>query len=394
MQLQHGAHLGYCTNIHRGESWAEVFHYLKTDTLRVKQRVAPQDRFGIGLRLSAQAAAELSTAHHLTEFRQWLDQENGYVFTINGFPYGSFHGTRVKEKVFQPDWTQSSRLEYTLQLFELLAVLTPSGQSGSVSTLPASHKTFGIDRQGLDQIFKNLQICSHLIEALSEQYGVDLHLGLEPEPLGLFETTGETLKFFALYMDEYPQHRHFFKTIGVNYDTCHLALQYEQAHTSLSRLLDSGIRISKIHLSNALKVKPTRESLEHLKLYDEPVYFHQVIAYDGEHLPLKRYLDLPQALSQATLVETEAELGQEWRIHFHIPLHAQPQAPFANTQDHVCDTIDWLVQHPLACSHLEMETYTWAVLPEVLKKTDVVDQLEAEYQWTLAQLQQKNFNPM
>ena len=96
MRLNHDIHLGYCTNIHRGESWEETWHGLKEHTLRVKDRVSGGKPYGIGLRLSAQAANELNQPGKLDEFRRWLDQNGCYVFTINGFPYGSFHGTRVK----------------------------------------------------------------------------------------------------------------------------------------------------------------------------------------------------------------------------------------------------------------------------------------------------------
>jgi hypothetical protein len=226
MQLNHGIHLGYCTNIHRGETWEETWRGLREHTLRVKERVSGGKPYGIGLRLSAQAAQELSAPERLVEFQRWLEKENCYVFTINGFPYGSFHGTRVKEQVFKPDWSTKERLVYTNQLFDLLAKLLPPGVSGSVSTLPGSHKTFPIGAEELEAIFANVRLCREHIEKVSEASGHDLHLGFEPEPLGLFETTGESLKFFAHYFDRYPRDKDFFKFIGLNYDTCHLAIEY------------------------------------------------------------------------------------------------------------------------------------------------------------------------
>ena len=110
MRLKHGIDLGYCTNIHRGETWEETFAGLKEYTLRVKERVCPEgERYGIGLRLGADAAMELGRTSALGEFRRWLDANDCYVFTINGFPYGKFHGTRVKEQVYRPDWTGPNR---------------------------------------------------------------------------------------------------------------------------------------------------------------------------------------------------------------------------------------------------------------------------------------------
>lgn len=385
MELLNGLHLGYCTNIHRGESWDETWAGLKDYTLQVKQRVCkPGQRYGIGLRLSAQAAQELAQPGALTAFRHWLDANDCYVFTINGFPYGAFHGTRVKEQVFKPDWTQQARLEYTCQLFDLLAELLPEGQSGSVSTLPGSHKTFGVGVDELEAIFDNLRSCSQHIARLSERTGHDLHLGLEPEPLGLFETSGETLKFFGLYLDRHPSDRDFFRHIGLNYDTCHLAIEFEEAAAALDRITQAGIRLSKLHFSSALKLTPTPENLDRLRAYDEPVYFHQVIAKENDELPLRRFRDLPDALAFAKA--SPQAVGSEWRVHFHIPLHAEPGGDFQSTCDHLFGAMDWLAKHPQSCQHIEMETYTWEVLPETLRSGSVVDQLVKEYDWTLTEM--------
>lgn len=382
MELKHGLHLGYCTNIHRGETWEETFAALREHTLRVRERVGAADRpYGIGLRLGAAAARELARPETLTAFRRWLDDHACYVFTINGFPYGAFHGTRVKEQVFKPDWTSPERLEYTCLLFDLLAQLLPEGQSGSVSTLPGSHKTFGIGAEELEAIFANLQTCARHIARLSEKTGHDLHLGLEPEPLGLIETSGETLKFFGLYLDRHPGDKEFFRHIGLNYDTCHLAVEYEEPKSALDRLTAAGIRLSKLHFSSALKLHPTPANLERLRAYDEPVYFHQVVVKDSDDLPLRRFPDLPDALAHAE--RQPPEPGSEWRVHFHIPLHAEPGGDFQSTRDHLEGAMDWLAANPEKCQHIEMETYTWEVLPEALRSGSVVDQLVREYDWTL-----------
>lgn len=387
MRLNHDIHLGYCTNIHRGETWEETWNGLKNYTLRVKDRVSGGNPYGIGLRLSAQAAQELSAPGKIDEFRKWLDANNCYVFTINGFPYGSFHGTRVKEHVFKPDWSKTERLDYTKQLFDILGQILPAGVSGSVSTLPGSHKTFGTTAEELDAIFTNLRLCREHIEKVAEKNGQDLHLGLEPEPLGLFETSGETLKFFGLYLDRHPRDRDFFKFVGLNYDTCHLAVEFEEAKAALDRISGAGIRISKLHFSSALKLKPTAENVARLRGFDEPVYFHQVIASYGPEEPLRRFKDLPDALEFAQV--NPNGLGEEWRVHFHIPLHAQPGENFDGTGDHIIGAMDWLAANPTKCQNIEMETYTWEVLPQDLRSGDVVDQLEREYQWTLKEMRER-----
>lgn len=388
MHLAHNSHLAYCTNIHRGETWAETFLGLKEHTLRVKERVSPDEPYAIGLRLSHQASIELSEKDTLEDFKTWLEKNNCYVFTINGFPYGSFHGSRVKESVYQPDWATSERVTYTKRLFDLLIQLLPEGISGSVSTVPGSFKAFNSSADDIDMMFENLYEIYLYIDKLSDDTGHDLHLGLEPEPLCLFETTGETLKFFGLLVDKYPNQPGLLKRIGVNYDTCHLAIEYEEPHTALERLVGSGIRLSKIHLSSALKLTPTSELIPKLKAYYDEVYLHQTVVSFGDEEPLMRFLDLPDAVTWA---ESASNLGEEWRIHFHVPLHAEPKNYLHTTQDHILGTLDYLAnQKPGLCQHFEMETYTWEVLPDNVRESDVVDQLEKEYQWTLGQLKAHN----
>src|SRR5947209_5322428 len=155
MKLNHGLHLSYCTNVHRGETWAETFEALERYTLAVKQRVCPEGPYAIGLRLSHQAATELKQPEALLHFEKWLDENDCYVFTINGFPYGKFHGTRVKEQVYLPDWSSAERVSYTRLLFDLLAELLPAGLEGSVSTVPCGFKQPAATSQKWDAIRRN-----------------------------------------------------------------------------------------------------------------------------------------------------------------------------------------------------------------------------------------------
>ncbi len=392
MRLQHQAHLAYCTNVHPGKDWEQTFHSLQNEVLAVRKRVCPDSEYAIGLRLSASAAHELSEPQTLHAFQRWLEKESCYVFTINGFPYGDFHNTRVKENVYLPDWSSPDRLTYTLQVFDLLVQLLPEGVSGSVSTVPGSFKPFNTTPEQLEAMHQNLyQVYQH-IERLSEKRDTDLHLGLEPEPLCLFETTPETIAFFDQFLDKRSDAAAIRRRIGVNYDTCHLALQYENAATSLAAFAGAGIRISKLHLSSALKVRDfSPATLAQLDTFCEPTYLHQTLAASrtpsSSNSPLHSYTDLPEALAARRASQDKAE---EWRIHFHIPLHAEPAAPLLSTSDHLTDALDYLAQNPETCQHLEMETYTWAVMPQALHSASVVDQVAAEYQWLLPQLKTRH----
>ena len=377
MLLSKGHHLAYCGNIHRGETWPEVFTALEQYTLAVKERVQPSGPFGIGLRLSDTASRELLDAPALLHFHRWLERNNCYVFTINGFPFGKFHGQRVKEQVYAPDWTTPERLEYTNRLFDLLAQLLPPGVEGSVSTVPGSFKEFITTPVQERQIRSNIFRCVEHIAALSERTGRMLHLGVEPEPLCLLETTAETVEFFDRLHFENGGDSRIAPHLGVNYDTCHLAVEYENPRESLENLQRNGIKISKIHLSSALKTLPTSATRDALAAFAEDVYFHQTVARTGDKLT--RFRDLDLALRST-------EVFEEWRIHFHIPLQCPAISWFEPTTDHLLGVLDVLGEQPRLCSHLEMETYTWEVLPPELKSRNVVDQLAAEYEWCLDEL--------
>src|SRR6185369_7717725 len=154
----------------------------------------------------------------------------------------------------------------------------------------------------------------------------------------------------------------------------------------LRRLRDHGVRISKLHFSSALKVIPTDRTCAALVNFLDEVYFHQVIERD-ENGGLRRFRDLDNALS--AYASRATQYCSEWRIHFHVPLHAQPTDLFSTTADHLLGVMDVLKAEPGLCSHIEMETYTWEVMPPELKNRSVVDQLVSEYQWTLAELQSR-----
>ena len=389
MQLRHSLQLAYCTNIHRGETWGETFFSLQNFALAVRERVCPGKPFGLGLRLSERVAVELSDRGTFLEFKRWLGKNGCYVFTINGFPYGLFHGTRVKEHVFRPDWMSPERVAYTDLLFNLLADLVPPGVAGSVSTLPGSFKEFHPSPEALKAIRQNIWRSVEHIARVSAKTGRKLHLGLEPEPLCLLECSAEVLHLWDHFRAEHPRDERLGLHLGVNYDTCHFAVEFEEPQDTLGYLIGYGVKISKIQISSALKVTPTPEVCEELKQFADDIYLHQVVARD-ETGSRTIYRDLPDALAFANHQSATGDWQlPEWRIHFHVPLHAPAAPPFANTNDHSLGVLDVLAGDPLLCEHLEMETYTWEVLPPELKSQTVVEQLAGEYEWTLARLKER-----
>lgn len=392
-----GCHLTYCTNIHAGESWAEVRQNLHRYLPAVKGAVAPRERFGVGLRLSAAAASALREPSAFAELRELLRAHGLYVFTINGFPYGPFHGTRVKEGVYLPDWSQPERLDYTNLLAELLAALLPDGGGleGSVSTVPGAFKPRAASAQTVGRIASQIvRHVAYLVQVRSRT-GRTIALALEPEPCCLLETIAETVEFFErhLYGPEALQQlasqtglnrgaaeealrRH----VGVCLDLCHAAVEFEDPAAIVPRLRGAGIRIPKMQISAGLRVtEVTAEAAQALAPFNDEVYLHQVVERTATRL--NRYVDLPHALAA-----TPAEPGaREWRIHFHVPIFLEELAPFSSTQAFLRAMLAQQRAEPIS-PHLEVETYTWDVLPEEYRRQDIVSAVVRELDWVKTQL--------
>lgn len=396
MKTKYG-HLTYCTNIHGGETWAAHFENIQTFIPAVKAAVAPGQAFGIGLRLSNEASLELSNEKILTHFKQWLDGEGCYVFTLNGFPYGGFHGEVVKDKVHYPDWTTAERVQYTVRLSNILAQLLPPETDGGISTSPLSYRHwFKSDvekKEGEKESTKNIiAVVEHLIH-LKKSTGKTIHLDIEPEPDGLLENGLEFLHWYEHVLmpagtHQLAQHLGLSETdaiaaikehVQLCYDVCHFAIGFENAKTSFKALQAKGIKIGKIQISAALKAVLPKTGPERVELaaafepYNEPTYLHQVVALlaDGS---LKKYPDLPQALS-----DVHSSEATEWRAHFHVPIFAANYGQLQSTQEDIIEVLG-LHRQEAVKTHLEVETYTWEVLPPHLK-LPLQDSIIRELTW-------------
>jgi sugar phosphate isomerase/epimerase len=389
-------HLTYCTNIHAAEGWLGVYANLRQYAPALKARFAPSAPFGVGLRLSAREAHELLAGDGVRELRAFLDREGLYVAIINGFPYGPFHGTPVKAEVYAPDWRDDARVEYTLDLVQILQALVPNGLDGGVSTAPLSYKAWvgSGDRAAWERMTRNVVRVAEALVRVRQQDGRFIHLDIEPEPDCVLENTDESLAFFeqwlypvgtplladALGVSADEARRHLQDHITLCFDCCHFAVEYENPATALERLQAAGIRIGRVQLSSALHVQFPADAREaaavagRLRPFADTTYLHQVV--EQQKAGLRRYPDLDVALES-----TRAATPAEWRIHFHVPLFTREYDAFASTQDYVRSVLGLAVQSPFT-THLEIETYTWDVLPTGLKM-DVGESIAREYEWVL-----------
>jgi sugar phosphate isomerase/epimerase len=397
MIVQHSPplHLTYCLNIHPGESWAENFAAIREKVTAVKARVAPDEWFGLGLRIAHQAAEELTASADLrAEALALFHEHQLYPFSINGFPYGRFHAGPVKENVYAPDWRTPERLHYTIQLADLLAGWLPAGIDGSISTVPGSFKPWITTEADTEKMVDHLAaVVAHLV-ALREDTGREIHLGLEPEPDCFLETTDETVAFFedTLFTAGAAEVARLLKCyrsdaeamvrrhLGVCFDTCHVALQFEDPAASLRAYRDAGIRISKVQLSAALQAAATPETCAALAPFAEPVYLHQVKGHAASGAQFA-WFDLPTALEE---IPGFTDLD-EVRVHFHVPLFFTGNGPIGSTAGTLTPEFFQELRAG-ACPHLEIETYTFDVLPPEVHPGEIAESIAHEYAWVLGRL--------
>ena len=393
-------HLTYCTKIHPCHGWEDLFASIAEYVPALKARLAPGKRFGLGLRLSATESLELLSGDNLKKFKEFLSLQDIYVFTVNGFPYGPFRRQSVKASVFSPDWREDNRVAYTERLVEILASLLPPGMEGSISTLPLSYKPWIApnDIRSMEQIIANLVHIVGLLILVKEEQGTAIHLDLEPEPDGLLENSNEVVDFFRQWLLPYGAPILAGRTgmslaraqallldhIRICLDTCHLAVTYEDFAAVLDLFQANGIQVGKVQITSGLKVKlpeaqEQRQVLSRkLELFSQSPYLHQVIAMrDGG--TLCHYQDLAEILPQFSTVP-----DRQWRIHFHMPLYVDEYEGLASTHEETRGILQ-LVKERSVCRHLELETYTWEVLPPDMQ-VDILDCLEKEYRWTLQAL--------
>ncbi|MDX3752335.1 metabolite traffic protein EboE [Streptomyces sp. AK08-02] len=362
-------HLAYCSNVHQAEDLAGVVAQLGAHAEPVRERLGV-GRLGIGLWLARTAVTELASDEGaLTSLKAELAARGLETVTLNAFPYEGFHREVVKKDVYLPDWADPARLAYTLDCARVLAALLPDdARRGSVSTLPLGWRTpwptEGADaaRHALDQLASGLA-------ELESSTGRRIRVGFEPEPGCVVETTTQAVREFADVDHDY---------LGVCLDACHLAVQFEEPGEALGRLTDAGLPVVKLQASCAVEAPDPTDPRARAALRElaERRFLHQTrTVHEGAVVGVD---DLPDALDGDTLPASRT--GNPWRTHFHAPLHADPEPPLRTTADQLTTVLDGLLGGPSAvCDHIEVETYTWSVLPR--PPADLAAGIAAELAW-------------
>lgn len=388
--------LMYSTLVHPADTWEEMWHSLTTYVPAVKKRISPDKPFAVSLRLSAKSADRLiGDQAEREKLKAFLGDNDMYLCTANAFPYGPFKGQRVKEQVYEPDWRSDERAQYSINVAEILADVAPPGSAPSIQSPPLGFKPRVTGDDVVEAYTRQvLRVVSHLIK-LERRSGRAVKLALEPEPYCFLETTPEVIDYFTnhLYADSAAEtvaaatglarpdaHDALRKHLGVVFDICHQAVEYENIGDALGGLKGAGIPVFKLQAAAALWLpEVTAEAVEALRHYDDDVYLHQTIERrDGK---FTSFIDLPDAFEA-----WERDPGpREWRTHFHVPVFLENLGAFKTTRSAIEDALKVHLADPVS-DQLEIETYTWDVLPDHLKTGDITEYVSRELEWVLGEL--------
>jgi sugar phosphate isomerase/epimerase len=384
--------LSYCTNVHPGLTVEEVVAGLERITLPVQERLGRG--IAAGLWLAAPVATQLRQAPaQLEKLRNFLRSRELPCYTLNAFPYGNFHSERVKEQVYLPDWSDPRRLDYTLDCARILAAILPDGVQGSISTMPLAFKEQSVPADFREQCIQQLLTAAIALDELHDETGRVIRLAIEPEPCCVLETTAETIQFFVELFQSAGQRgleQIARSHLGVCYDVCHQAVEFEDVTASIQQLQAAGIRINKVHITCAIELKHPGEhpaGLAALAAFAEPRYLHQTFALLPEGPELLQ-TDLTAALCHET--PEKFLKASAWRIHFHVPVHAPEIPQLGSTRSELEQALAAVAQLDYA-PHLEVETYTWSVLPGAAA-TDLTAGLTDEMQSALELIDRLRMN--
>jgi hypothetical protein len=369
-------HLSYCSNIHTGEIWSEHFSQLKQHVPLVKAQVSPNQPMGLGLRFANQASIDLQDPAALNALQTWLSEQNLYVFTLNGFPYGGFHNTIVKDQVHAPDWTTTDRRDYTIRLAHILAALLTENEGG-ISTSPLSYKYWwNTDEERSQAMQISTQYLLEVVDELAEikkKTGKTIHIDIEPEPDGLLSNHGDFVAWYEQVLLPAGNPDLIRTHVQLCFDICHYGVSFDEPETSIAELKSKNIPVGKIQISSALRIDlrdQEEAKIDELKKYREPVYLHQVKAL-RKNGTYEEFKDLDEAFDAY-----QPETYDEWRVHFHVPLFLENYGLLGSTQKEIRETLAIQKENPFT-NHLEIETYTWGVLPAAFQ-VPIADSISRE----------------
>ncbi|GAB5443895.1 MAG: metabolite traffic protein EboE [Fuerstiella sp.] len=373
--------LSYCTNVHPGQSVEEVVNGISEYTAGVRRQI---DRpMAAGLWLARDVVTELHQSEaQLERLAQTLWQHDLSCYTLNAFPYGNFHSDRVKEQVYLPDWASKDRVQYTKDCAKLLAAMLPEGAEGSISTVPLGGRMNPTGPEFHATCLHHLVQMGRFLKDLHRETGRCIRLAVEPEPMcEMSSIPDDTVPLFRTLFemaDALSCEDTVREYIGLCFDVCHQAVLFEQIPRSIDQVIDAGIRINKVHITNAVElIRPAENAAgrEVLQTFVEPRYLHQTYAKTSSGKILSRTDLLTEDIQKSPA--DEFLQAEAWRVHFHVPVYADELGPLRTTRADLQAALRRVAMMEYA-PHLEVETYTWPVMPDATEQKGLVDQISQE----------------
>ncbi len=375
--------LGYCTNVHSGTDLATICDRLDEFAAPLAAAMPENESLGVGLWLPASATKQLASPLEVTAFADWLVARRLNPFTINAFPYDNFHLPVVKHRVYQPSWAEAARLEYTVAVAKILAVLLnrtePNGAVGSISTLPIGWPE-GDQPNVVEQAGNNLRKLATELEQIERLTGRRIVVAIEPEPGCLLDRCQDVIDFFSTQLADESQRKY----LTVCHDICHSAVMFEDQAETLRRYAEAGLAIGKIQVSSAINVPleamksdQRAAALNQLRQFAEDRYLHQTGCLD-QAAAFRLIEDLPQWLAQS-----EETNDKHIRIHFHVPIFLDRFGELRSTQNDIneCWQTMQSSQAPRFTGHWEIETYAWTVMPAAMRTGGLGADIDRELNW-------------
>jgi len=397
MNLGRLGHLSYSTLVHPGDNWEQMSHSLRTYVPQVKARVSPNQPFGLSLRLAAPSAEALVQDKSARDaLKRFLAENDLYLYTVNAFPYGAFKDTIVKEQVYEPDWRSEERTQYTINVADILADVAPAGVSPSIQSAPLGFKPRVTGPDVVASYTEHvLRVVAHLV-GIEARTGKTVTLALEPEPRCFLETTDETIEYFTNHLYSGRSAERLAKLasipvsdaigalrrhLGIVFDIGHQAVGFEDIPVSLQKLVDAGVPILKLQEVAAMHMpQVTDETIEALQRFAKTVYLSQTV--EKKNGKITKFLNLEDAFAAR-----KADPGpREWRTHFHVPVFLDDLGGVLGTTRFALEAALKMHKEKPLSGQLEIETYTWDVLPDHLKTGDIVDYVCREIEWVRGQL--------
>lgn len=375
---------GYCTNVHAGADFRQTKQNLQQHALSVRELYAPNSTMGVGLWLANSAAETLVAGKELDDFALWLADVGLVPFTLNGFPFGDFHKEVVKHDVYLPTWWEPERLQYTKNLIKILDRILPSGMMGTISTLPIAWGNPYPSQEQLHAAAMALQEIAGDLDKLHKQDDRTIVLCLEPEPGCVLQRSKDVVEFFEKYLLPGQNEKIIRKHIQVCHDVCHQFVMFEGQKDVLQRYLSAGIGVGKVQVSSAVHLPMSRigfdqhsSALNQLGEFAEHRYLHQTMVQTSPETAPEFCEDLALALAKQNDYAGEKS---DWRVHFHVPIYLKTFGSLHTSQNDICECLDTLLTSQ-GCSHFEVETYAWSVLPKELQHEELATGIAQEMHW-------------